>query len=415
MNMARQNPDPNRNAQTSQWKALLELLAREGFDGMKEVLTTLLNQAMKLERTAYLGADPYQRTSGRRSRANGFKQKSLDTRLGRLILDIPQTRDGKFYPACLEKGQRSERALKLAVAEMYLRGVSTRKVGYVMQKICGLDVSSAQVSRAAAILDAELARWRERPLDKVAYLVLDAHYEKARVGDRVLPCAVLIAVGVLPDGRRMILGTTTACSEAETNWREFIFDLQRRGMHGVKYVVSDDHAGLKAALSTCLPGVLWQRCQFHLVRNALHKVPRKDQRKAVAADLRHVLDATDRDQAYRRLWTMAEKYRHWPSLADWLEENVPESFAVYELPEGHHKRMRTSNMLERLNKEINRRTNVVGVFPHQDALLRLVSALCVEQSEQWEGGAVYLEMNPPQITPSQMMHPSMKHLELTHD
>jgi len=388
MSMTRQKHDPNR------WTQLLETLAREGFDGMKEVLTTLLNEAMRLERTAYLGIDqPYQRSPARRSRANGYKLKTLDSRLGRLVLDVPQTRDGKFYPACLEKGQRSERALKLAIAEMYLRGVSTRKVHYVMEKICGLDVTSAQVSRAAALLDAELARWRERALDRVAYLVLDAHYEKARVGDRVLPCAVLVAVGVLPDGRRMILGAATACSEAETNWREFLFALQRRGMHGVRFAVSDDHAGLKAALASCLPGAIWQRCQFHLVRNALHKTPRRDQRAAIAKDLRHVLDAADRPEAQRRLIAMADKYHHsCPKLAEWLETNVPESFAVYHLPEAHRKRMRTSNMLERLNGEIARRTRVVGVFPHQDALLRLVTALAVEQSEEWEGDT-YLEMN----------------------
>jgi transposase-like protein len=388
--------DPNR------WTQLLETLAREGFDGMKEVLTTLLNEAMRLERTAYLGIDqPYQRSPERRSRANGFKAKTLDSRLGRLVLDVPQTRDGRFYPACLERGQRSERALKLAIAEMYLRGVSTRKVHHVMEKICGLDVTSAQVSRAAALLDAELARWRERALDQVAYLVLDAHYEKARVGDRVLPCAVLIAVGVLPDGRRMILGAATACSEAETNWREFLFALQRRGMHGVRFAVSDDHAGLKAALASCLPGAAWQRCQFHLVRNALHKVPRRDQRAAVAKDLRHVLDAADRPEAHRRLTAMADRYRHWPKLADWLEVNVPESFAVYDLPEGHRKPMRTSNMLERLNAEIARRTRVVGVFPHEDSLLRLVTALAVEQSEEWEGDT-YLEMN---LTPQPETRP----------
>lgn len=401
MSMTRQKTDdPNR------WTQLLETLAREGFDGMKDVLTTLLNEAMRLERTAYLGVDqPYQRSPERRSRANGFKAKTLDSRLGRLVLDVPQTRDGKFYPACLERGQRSERALKLAIAEMYLRGVSTRKVHYVMEKICGLDVTSAQVSRAATMLDAELARWRERTLGEVVYLVLDAHYEKARVGDRVLPCAVLVAVGVLADGRRMILGADTACSEAEANWREFLVALQRRGMHGVRYAVSDDHAGLKAALASCLPGAVWQRCQFHLVRNALHKVPRQDQRAAVARDLRHVLDADDRPEANRRLMAMAaDTYRrNWPKLADWLEANVPESFAVYDLPADHRKPMRTSNMLERLNGEIARRTRVVGVFPHQDSLLRLVTALAVEQSDEWEGDRRYLEMN--QINQNNQMNP----------
>jgi putative transposase len=242
------------------------------------------------------------------------------------------------------------------------------------------------------MLDAEFARWRDRPLGEVAYLVLDAHHERARAGDRVLPCAVLVAVGVLPDGRRMVLGAATACSEAETNWREFLFALQRRGMHGVRYAVSDDHPGLKAALATCLPAAAWQRCQFHLVRNALHKVPRQDRRAAVAADLRHVLDAPDRPEAARRLTAMADKYRDWTKLADWLEADVPESFAVYGLPAAHRKRMRTSNMLERLNREVARRTDVVGVFPHADALLRLVTALAVEQSEQWEGGDVYLDM-----------------------
>lgn len=373
----------------------MELVAENGMEGMAQAVRIVLNEAMKIERTKALCAAPYQRTDSRRGYANGFKPKTMDTRLGRIMVDVPQTRGVEFYPAALERGLRSERALKLAIADMYIHGVSTRKVHYVMEKLCGLEVTSAAVSRATGLLDEELGRWRARPLGTIRYLILDARYEKVRIGSSVLSTAVLIAIGIKPDGRRTILGVSTSTSEGEVHWREFFLSLQRRGLHGVQFIVSDDHPGLKAAAATCFAGIPWQRCQFHLMQNAMHYVPQLQQRKAVAVDLRNVFDASDAPEAQRRLHQLVDKYAHWPKLAAWIEENLPEGFAVFQLPPAHRRSLRTTNMLERLNKEIKRRTRVVGIFPNDPALLRLVTALAVEYSDEWEAGNVYLDPEIP--------------------
>jgi putative transposase len=381
-----------RHTESSLVEQAMELIAENGIQGMPQAFKLMLDQAMRCERDIALDAQPYQRTDSRKGYANGFKPKTLDTRLGRIIVEVPQTRGTGFYPSVLERGVRSEQALRLAIAEMYLQGVSTRKVQYVMEKLCGLEVTSAQVSRATARLDEELSRWRQRPLGQIQYLILDARYEKVRIGCSVLSTGVLIAIGIRPDGRRMILGVSVAASEAETHWREFLFSLQRRGLFGVQFIVSDDHAGLKAACASCFPGVPWQRCQFHLMQNAMHYVPKLDQREAVAEDLRQIFAAADQAEAQRRLTQLVDKYAHWPRLSAWIEENVPETFAVFQLPANHQKRMRTSNMLERHNKEVRRRTRVVGIFPNENSLLRLVTALAIEYSDEWEAGVVYLEM-----------------------
>jgi putative transposase len=368
-----------------------ELLAEQGFDGLSEILQLILNQAMLVERSQALGAEPYERSSERTGHANGFKPKTVHSRLGRLQLQVPQTRGVEFYPSALERGERSERALKLAVAEMYVQGVSTRKVSAVLERLCGSEVTSTQVSRAAALLDEELEKWRLRPLGRTPYLILDARYEKVRHQGEVVSCAVLTAIGILPDGRRSILGTSVALSEAEVHWRDFLAALQARGLSGVEYVVSDDHPGIKAALRARLTGVPWQRCQFHLAQNALHYVPTLELRRTVAAQLRGAFNAADRREAEERLERMvAEHQRTAPKLAAWLEANVPESFAVFALPEAHRRRMRTTNGLERLNKEIKRRTRVATLFPNEASLLRLVTAVLMETSEEWETGKIYL-------------------------
>jgi putative transposase len=254
---------------------LLTLLAEQGFDGMAQALQLLFNEAMKLERTVFLGAEPFERSPTRRGQANGFKPKTVRTRLGPLELRVPQTRDTSFYPSALERGQRSERALKLAIAEMYVQGVTTRKVTAVMEELCGCEVTSSQVSRAMQALDGELSAWRERRLEagEIPYLLLDARYEKVRVGGVVVSCALLVAIGITPDGHRTILGASVSLSEAEVHWRDFLAGLQARGLHGVQLIVSDDHAGLAAARQARLPGVKWQRCQFHLAENLLAYVP----------------------------------------------------------------------------------------------------------------------------------------------
>ena len=231
--------------QEPSWQDVLELLADHGFDGLADALQILFNEAMKLERSAVLEAQPYERTPLRRGYANGYKPKTVHTRVGALPLAVPKTRGIEFYPTALERGVRSERALKLAVAEMYLQGVSTRKVTAVMEQLCGLEVTSAQVSRAVQKLDEELNAWLQRPLGEITYLLLDARYEKVRVAGSVVSCALLVAVGITPEGQRTILGTSVSLSEAEVHWREFLASLQERGLHGVRLVVSDDHAGLR--------------------------------------------------------------------------------------------------------------------------------------------------------------------------
>ena len=375
------------------WQEILELLAEYGFDGMAQAMQMLFNEAMKLERSAVLDAQPYERTPRRRGYANGFKPKTIQTRVGELELAVPQARDVPFYPAALERGQRSERALKLAVAEMYLQGVSTRKVTAVMEELCGFDVTSMQVSRAVRQLDEELTKWRNRPLGEIPYLLLDARYEKVRVGGAVISCALLIAAGVTPDGQRTILGVSVSLSEAEVHWREFLASLQSRGLCGVQMVTSDDHAGLKEALAARLHGVAWQRCQFHLAENLLDHVPNSLSQQDASAELRSVFDAPDRSEAERLLGRMVDKYAaSAPKLATWLEANVPEGLTVFKLPVKLRRRLRTNNLLERLNREIKRRTRVATLFPNEDSLLRLATAVLMETDEEWQTEKHYLPM-----------------------
>jgi putative transposase len=325
----------------------------------------------------------------------GFKPKTLHTRLGALTVAVPQTRGVEFYPSALEKGVRSERALKLAVAEMYVQGVSTRKVAAITEQLCGLEVTSSQVSRAAALLDDELEKWRTRSLGETPYLILDARYEKVRHGGSVVSCAVLVAIGIDPEGKRSVLGVSVSLSEAEVHWRDFLASLQARGLHGVKQITSDDHAGLRQALKARMTGVPWQRCQFHLMHNAMAFVPKPEMRTQVAEGIRAVFDAPDRPEAERQLEIVVKRYRaKAPRLAEWLEENIPEGLTVFALAARHRRRLRTSNMVERLNEEIKRRTRVAGLFPNDASALRLISAVAMEISEEWEMNRKYLTMGP---------------------
>jgi transposase-like protein len=316
-----------------------------------------------------------------------------------LNLQIPQTRgyhdeNGQpFYPKALERGVRSERALTLAVAEMYVQGVSTRKVTAVVEELCGLEITSTQVSRAAAELDEQLAAWRDRSIGEITYLILDARYEKVRHGGSVVSCALLTAIGITPDGKRTVLGCSAQRSEAEPHWRKFLESLVKRGMHGVTLVTSDDHAGLKAARQAVLAGVPWQRCQFHLMQNAMAHVPKIAMRTEVANDLRRVFNVDEPVEAEGRLREVAERYqKSAPQLAAWIEDNVPEALTVLRVPIAHRKRLRTSNSLERLNKEIKRRTRVATLFPNEASLLRLASAVLAEISDDWETERAYLNM-----------------------
>ena len=324
-------------------EAAVELIAEQGLEGLGEAITLLINQAMHLERARHIQASPYERTGDRQGYANGYKAKRVRTRMGELNLAVPQVREGGFYPQALDKGLRSERALKLALAEMYVSGVSTRKVAKVTQQLCGFDVSSTEVSRCAALLDEELNAWRNRSLGQYPFVVLDARYEKMRHGGSVVDCAVLIAMGVGSDGKRDIIGVSVALSEAEVHWRDFLFSLTERGLHGVKLFVSDDHAGLKAARRAVFPSVPWQRCQFHLQQNAGHYVPKQSMKKTVAADIRAIFNAPDHSEAKRLIERLVKTYEpSAPKLAKWAEHALPEGLAILDLPEHQRRRMRTS-------------------------------------------------------------------------
>ena len=369
--------------------AIMEHLIANGATGMARVFGQLFEMAMRIEREQHLKAAHYERTTERLGYANGYKPKRIDTPAGTVTIQVPKTAghgDNPFYPQSLERGQRSSRAVMLAVAEMYIKGVSTRQAEGVMREFGIESLSSTQVSRAAKLLDEELAAWRNRPLEQMKYLILDARYEKARLDGVVRDVAVLSAIGVGLDERRHVLGLSVALSEAEVHWRAFLENLQARGLRGTIFIVSDDHAGLKAARRAVLGAAIWQRCQFHLAQNAVHNSPNNDIRKRIGKQLRSVWNASSLAAAEAELATLVASYRDkHPDFADWLENNVPEGLAVFTLPEDHQKRMRTSNGIERaIQQELKRRTSKVRVCPNLESLERLSTAVLVEIDEKWE-------------------------------
>jgi transposase-like protein len=365
-------------------------LAEKGLEAVPELMRILINNVMQVERSKYLQAEEYERTEDRKGHANGYKPKTVRTRIGEITFAVPQVREGGFYPSALEKGLRSERALVTTLAEMYVQGVSTRKVKAITEELCGIEISSMQVSRAAAQLDGVLQEWRERSLGEIAYLYVDALYEKVREAGQVRDAAVLVATGITPEGERQVLGVSVSLSEHETHWKTFFKSLKDRGLNGVKLVISDDHEGLGAARRAIFGSVPWQRCQFHLQQNAGAYLPKQHMRLEVAADIRSMFNAPDRKTAERLLQAAIQKYAvSAPRLSAWLEDNLSEGFSIFDFPLEHRRTIRTTNSLERINKEIRRRTRVVGVFPNEASCLRLVSALLMEISEEWQIGKHY--------------------------
>jgi len=381
--MAQTQPNP--------FDDLINLVMHHGTDAMAQAFATLLNHAMLIEREQHVGARAYQRSDGRAAYANGIKPKTLDTPAGRIRVDVPKTRGlpgmphEPFFPASLERGTRACRVVVATIAQMDLQGVSTRDVGKVMAELGLENVTSSQVSRATAALDDELKKWRNRPLGEVPQLILDARYEKVRHEGVVIDVAVLTAVGILPDGRRTVLGTSVALSEAEVHWRAFLDGLVARGMRGVTYVVSDDHAGLAAARRKVLPSVPWQRCQFHLAQNAVHHCPSQEAKSQIGDALREVFQAKDRPASEQALKHAVEQFEEKaPKLAAWIEKNVPEGMTCFLLPKSQRRRLRTSNGIERpIQQELKRRTRKIRVFPNVESLLRLVSAILVEIDDAW--------------------------------
>jgi putative transposase len=363
-------------------------------DFLHEIVERVLQELLEAEMTQHIGAAPHERTNTRMGHRNGHKPRTLRTRVGTLNLLVPQDREGSFSTRLFCRYQRNEKALVLALMEMYVEGVSTRKVKEVTEELCGTSFSKSLISSLAGSLDSELQAWRMRRLEAKAYpyLFVDARYEKARVDGRVVSQGVLIVSGVRDDGFREILALEVADTESEATYHELFRSLKARGLRGVELVVSDDHQGLRAAVERHFQGASWQRCQVHYARNLLGMVGHA-RRKELAEGLRGVFAAPSREVALRLTSELAAQWRQsHPRVAEHLEEHIEECLSCLAFPESHRRRIRTTNGLERLNQEIKRRTRVVRIFPNREACLRLVTALAVEQSEEWLTGRRYLDM-----------------------
>jgi putative transposase len=369
-----------------------ELLGRDQ-DFVRVALEALLQAALEAEMTEAIGAEKGERTETRLSYRSGYYGRSLITRVGTLELRVPQDRFGRFSTELFARYQRSEKALVGALAEMYVQGVSTRKVKAVTEALCGHSFSASAISAVNKSLDEALRRFAERRLaEPFPYLILDARYEKVREAGVIVPQAVLIAVAVDGEGRRQVLGVELANRESRSSWRDFLSGLKERGLCGVEFVVSDDHEGLRAAIREVLPAAVWQRCYVHFLRNALDYVPRKVDDDCLQ-ELRWIYHRRDLAEVRRDIAAWLAKWQSkYPKLCDWAEDNIEETLTYYRLPLAHHKHLKSTNMLERLNQEIKRRTHVVRIFPNTESCLRLVRALAVETHENWLEGTRYLNM-----------------------
>lgn len=382
--------DQNRLKEESvQQQALLD---ESGF--LKEIVERVLQQLLEAQMDQHIGAAPYERSESRTGQRNGYKPRMLRTRVGTLNLLVPQDREGTFSTSLFARYQRNEKALVLALMEMYVEGVSTRKVGEVTEELCGTNFSKSTVSRLSSQLDGELEAWRNRPLDAQSYpyLFVDARYEKVRVGSRVISQGVLIAKAVRDDGFREIVAVEVADTESEATYQDLFRNLKSRGLSGVELVISDDHEGLKAAVDRHFQGASWQRCQVHFSRNLTGMVAR-DRRKELAADLRAIFAAPDKSSAQRLAREAADRWTESHSkVAEQLEENIEQCLSCLAFPQSHQRRIRNTNGLERFNQEVRRRSRVVRIFPNRESCLRLVSALAAETSEEWITGKRYLNM-----------------------
>jgi len=392
--------------------AIKELLERDE-DFVRSAVQGFVQAALEAEMTEALAAEKGERTEGRLGYRSGYYSRALITRVGTLELRVPQDRAGRFSTELFERYQRSEKALVGTLAEMYVQGVSTRKVKAVTEVLCGHGFSASSISAINKTLDESLKAFSERRLtDAYPYLILDARYERIREGGVITNQAVLIAVAVDWEGRRQILAVELANRESRSSWRDFLMGLRKRGLSGVEFVVSDDHAGLKAAIREVLPEAVWQRCYVHFLRNALDYVPRKVDDDCLR-ELRWFYDRRELAEVRRDIAAWLGKWqakypklcRPYP-LADMVtlsskhakacltvEENIEETLSYYRLPLPHHKHMKSTNMLERLNQEIKRRTHVVRIFPNPESCLRLVRALAVEMHENWLEAMRYLNMD----------------------
>ncbi|WJI58306.1 IS256 family transposase [Mesorhizobium sp. C432A] len=363
-------------------------------DGLHEVLRAVMQEVLEAEMDEALGASKSERTPERLGYRSGYYGRTLVTRVGKLELRVPQDRAGRFSTELFERYQRSERALVATLAEMYVQGVSTRKVKAITEELCGHAFSASSISAINKRLDESLAAFARRPLQEpFPYLILDARYEKVREAGVVMSQAVLIAVGIDWDGRRQILAVEMANRESRSAWRDFLVGLKARGLKGVELVVSDDHAGLVAAIGEVIPEAAWQRCYVHFLRNALDHLPRKHGDDCLQ-ELRWLYDRRDLAEARADLAAWLAKWSaRYPRLTGWAEDAIEQTLTFFRLPRQHHKHLKSTNMLERLNEEIRRRTYVVRIFPNAESCLRLVRALAVETNENWMEANRYINMD----------------------
>ena len=363
-------------------------------DFLRSLVQTFLQEYLEAEIADHLGAGKHERVSSRSGHRNGYKPRRLNTRVGKLFLDVPQDRESTFRTELFERYQRSEKALMLSLQEMVIQGVSTRKVQKITKELCGTTFSKSCVSDWCKRLDDEIGAWLNRPLELAyPYLIVDARYEKVRRDHKVESNGVLIVKGINEEGYRDLLAVEVVNTENVSNWGDLFSRLIDRGLHGVRLVISDNHKGLRQAIDRYFQGCSWQRCQTHFMKNVLDKVRPKD-KAHVKQMLREVFDAPDYHTAWERLENMVEMLRTtYPNLSVFLEEQCEDTLACFSFPVEHGKRIRTTNSLERLNQEIKRRTRVIRIFPNAESCLRLISALCIEQSEEWLTGKIYLDMN----------------------
>lgn len=382
------------------WKAAL--LADDVF---RELLRGTIQEVLEAEMEEAVGASKWERTDGRVGYRSGYRGRTLVTRVGKLELRVPQDRAGRFSTELFERYQRSEKAFVSALAEMYIQGVSTRKVKAITEELCGHTVSASTVSMINQKLDEDLERFARRPLEEpYPYVVLDARYEKIREDSVIRSRAVLVAIGINWDGRRCVLGVELANRESASSWKDFLLDLKQRGLHGVELVVSDDHPGLRRATVEVVPEAAWQRCYVHFLRNALDHLRRRGDDDCLQ-ELRWIYDRRTIDEARRDLAAWLGKWqRTYPKLCDWVEANIEETLTFYRLPLSHHKHMKSTNMLERQNEEIKRRTRVVRIFPNAASCLRLVRALAVEMHENWIEAIRYINMDDLREHKKEVLH-----------
>jgi putative transposase len=378
------------NAKELDWR---EIFRSGGADGMRALVQQVVQEVLEAEMDEAVGAQKGERTESRVGYRSGSYTRTLVTRVGKLILRVPQDRQGRFRTEVFERYQRSEKALVTALAEMYVQGVSTRKVKEITEELCGHEFSAATISRVTAQLDEELERFAQRPLEEeYPYLVLDARYEKIRESGVITSQAVQVAIGINWEGRRCVLAVELANRESESSWKEFLLKLKQRGLRGVVCVISDDHAGLRKSIPEVLPEASWQRCYVHFLRNALDHLPRKKDDDCLT-ELRWIYERRDVEEARRDLAVWLTKWEgRYAKLCDWAETNIEETLTFYRLPQQHHKHLKSTNMLERINQELKRRTLVVRIFPNRESCLRLIRALAVEIHEDWVEATRYLNM-----------------------